>query len=448
MTKPIHPEALFRIQVLGSLISRADLGKGELKRLIKDLSKHAYETPDGKRVFLSPKTIERWYYVWKKEGIEGLEPKIRMDRGKTQIPQDVQSQLIALKEDQPSRSIHTLIRQMEIQEKVGKNELTRSSVYRFLKNKGLSKQVINDSHRIERRSFNALHVGDIWHSDVLHGPYITTSKGLKKTYLITFLDDASRLACHSGFYFAESALCLEHALKEALLRRGRPKKIIIDNGSPYRAGTLQTVCARLDIHLVRCRPYEPEGKGKLERWHRTVRRQFLMEIDLDGIQDLDGLNKKLWVWLEHEYHQRSHEGLEKDETPLSRWRKDQHHIRQLGPFAASLDEYFYHRIKRKVRKDGVVSWEGNKYEVPYQFCEKEVYLVVDPHKQVALTIESMDYETLGPVFPLDQQANCQRRRQRPESGKASSKPGKKFVEALVEKTEDTFNVTNTILDRE
>ena len=181
MTKPIHPEALFRIQVLGSLISRADLGKGELKRLIKDLSKHAYETPDGKRVFLSPKTIERWYYVWKKEGIEGLEPKIRMDRGKTQIPQDVQSQLIALKEDQPSRSIHTLIRQMEIQEKVGKNELTRSSVYRFLKNKGLSKQVINDSHRIERRSFNALHVGDIWHSDVLHGPYIMTSKGLKKT---------------------------------------------------------------------------------------------------------------------------------------------------------------------------------------------------------------------------------------------------------------------------
>jgi hypothetical protein len=275
-----------------------------------------------------------------------------------------------------------------------------------------------------------------------------TSKGLKKTYLITFLDDASRLACHSGFYFAESALCLEHALKEALLRRGRPKKIIIDNGSPYRAGTLQTVCARLDIHLVRCRPYEPEGKGKLERWHRTVRRQFLMEIDLDGIQDLDGLNKKLWVWLEHEYHQRSHEGLEKDETPLSRWRKDQRHIRQLGPFAASLDEYFYHRIKRKVRKDGVVSWEGNKYEVPYQFCEKEVYLVVDPHKQVALTIESMDYETLGPVFPLDQQANCQRRRQRPESGKASSKSGKKFVEALVEKTEDTFNVTNTILDRE
>jgi len=448
MTKPIHPEALFRIQVIGSLMSRADLEKGELNRLIKGLSKHAYETPDGKRVFLAPKTIERWYYVWKKEGIEGLEPKIRSDRGKTQIPQDVQSQLIALKEEQPSRSIHTLIRQMEVQEKVGRGELTRSSVYRFLKNKGLSKQVVNDSHRIERRAFEALHAGDIWYSDVLHGPYITTSKGPQKTYLITFLDDASRLACHSGFYFTESALALEHALKEALLKRGRPKKLVIDNGSAYRAGTLQTVCARLGIHLVRCRPYEPQGKGKQERWHRTVRAQFLQEIALENVSDLNELNKRLWIWIEHEYHQRSHEGLEKDETPLSRWREDQSHIRQLGTFAASLDEYFYHRIKRKVRKDGVVSWEGKEYEVPFEFSGDTVYLVVDPHQQTALTIESMKYHTLGPVFPLDRQANCRRRRQRPEMSKASGRHGKKFVEALVDNTEDTFDVTNTILDQE
>jgi len=448
MTKPIHPEALFRIQVLGSLTSRADLEKGELKRLVKDLSKHAYETPNGKRVFLSPKTIERWYYVWKKENIEGLEPKTRCDRGKTQIPQDVQFCLIALKEEQPSRSIHTLIRQMEVQEKVGKNELTRSSVYRFLKNKGLSKQVVNDSHRIERRAFEALHAGDIWYSDVMHGPHMMTPKGSRKTYLITFLDDASRLACHSGFYFTESALSLEHALKETLLKRGLPKKLVIDNGSAYRSDSLKTVCARLGIHLVYCRPYEPQGKGKQERWHRTVRAQFLQEIALENMSDLNELNKRLWIWIEHEYHQRSHEGLEKDETPLSRWRKDQSHIRQLGVLAASLDEYFYHRIKRKVRKDGVVSWEGKEYEVPFEFSGDTVYLVVDPHQQTALTIESMKYYTLGPVFPLSRQANCQRRRQRPATSKASGKLGKKFVEALVDKTEDTFDITNTTLDRE
>lgn len=448
MTKPLHPQALFRIQVIGSLMSRADLEKGELKTLVQNLAKHAYENPDGKRVLLSAKTIERWYYLWKNKGIDGLAPKERCDRGKTQIPQNVRSCLLSLKHEQPSRSINTLIRQLEVREVVSRNELNRSSVYRFLKNHGLSKQVVNDSHHIERRAFEALCAGDIWYSDVMHGPYIMTPNGSRKTYLITFLDDASRLACHSGFYFTESALALEHALKEALLKRGLPKKLVIDNGSAYRADSLKTVCARLGIHLVYCHPFEPQEKGKQERWHRTVRAQFLYEIALENIQDLNELNKRLWVWIEHEYHQRSHEGLEKGQTPLSRWRKDQLQVRQLGSFAKKLDSYFYHRIKRRVRKDGVVSWEGNKYEVPFELSGKLVYLVIDPHAQTAISVESMEYDTLAPVFPLDRHANCQRRRQRPVTSVPSNKASKKFVEELVEKTKDQFDITNTVLERE
>lgn len=448
MTKPVHPQALFRISVIGPLMSRADLEKGELKTLVQSLSKHAYDAPDGKRVFVSAKTVERWYYVWKKEGIEGLAPKERRDRGKTQIPQSVQSSLIALKKEQPSRSINTLIRQLEVREVVGKNELTRSSVYRLLKNHGLSKQVTNDSHKIERRAFEAPHAGDVWYSDVLHGPHIVTSGGRRKTYLVSFLDDASRFVCHSGFYFTESTLALEHAFKEALLKRGMPKKLVIDNGSAYRSESLKTVCARLEIHLVHCHPYEPEEKGKLERWHRTFRSHFLNEIHWEGMSGLDELNRHLWIWLEHEYHQRPHEGLEKDETPLSRWRADQHHIRPLGAFARNLDSYFYHRIKRKVRKDGVIKWGGNEYEVSFEFCEREVYLVVDPHTQTAMAIESMTYNTLCPVFPLDRHANYQRRRQRPTVSAPSNKPGKKFVQDLADKNQDIFDITNTRLDRE
>ena len=102
MIKPVHPEALFRISVIGPLMSRADLAKGELKTLVQGLSKHAYDAPDGKRLFVSAKTIERWYYVWKKKGIEGLAPKERRDRGKTHIPTSIQSSLIELKKEQPS----------------------------------------------------------------------------------------------------------------------------------------------------------------------------------------------------------------------------------------------------------------------------------------------------------------------------------------------------------
>lgn len=448
MTKPIHPQALFRISVIGPLMSRANLEKGELKTLVQSLSKHAYDAPDGKRAFVSAKTIERWYYVWKKEGIEGLAPKERCDRGKTQIPEHIQSSLIALKEEQPSRSINTLIRQLEVREVVGRNELSRSSVYRLLKNHGLSKQVVNDSHRIERRAFEAPHAGDIWYSDVLHGPHIVTSEGRRKTYLVSFLDDASRFVCHSGFYFTESALALEHAFKEALLKRGMPKKLVIDNGSAYRSDSLKTVSARLGIHLIHCHPYEPMEKGKLERWHRTFRAHFLNEVNLEGMSGLDELNKYLWIWIEHEYHQRPHEGLGKDETPLSRWRAGQHHMRPLGAFARNLDSYFYHRIKRRVRKDGVIKWDGKEYEVSFEFSDQEVYLVVDPHTHTAMTIESMTYNTLCPVFLLDRHANYQRRRQRPIVSAPSNKLGKKFVEDLVDRNQDVFNITNTTLDRE
>jgi transposase InsO family protein len=448
MTKPVHPQALFRISVIGPLMSRADLQKGELKTLIQGLSKHAYDAPGGKRVFVSAKTIERWYYAWKKENIKGLAPKERCDLGKTQIPQSVQSSLIALKKEQPSRSINTLIRQLEVREAVGRNELSRSSVYRFLKNHGLSKQVINDSHRIERRAFEAPHVGDIWYSDVLYGPHIVTPEGRRKTYLVSFLDDASRFVCHSGFYFTESALALEHAFKEALLRRGMPKKLVIDNGSAYRSNSLKTVCARLGIHLIHCHPYEPEEKGKLERWHRTLRSHFLNEINVEEMSGLDQLNKRLWIWIEQEYHQRPHEGLGKDETPLSRWRAGQNQIRSLGAFARNLDSYFYHRIKRRVRKDGVIKWNGNEYEASFEFCEKVVYLVVDPHTQTAMTIESMSYNTLCPVFLLDRCANYQRRRQRPTVREPLNKPGKKFVEDLVDRNQDVFDITNTTLERE
>lgn len=448
MTKPVHPQALFRISVIGPLMSRADLAKGELKILIQGLAEHAYDTPDGKRVMLSAKTIERWYYLWEKGEIEGLTPKERRDRGKTEIPEKIQDSLIALKQAQPSRSINTLIRHLRVRGEIGQKCLSRSSVYRFLKNKGLSKQVVNDSHKIERRAFEAPHVGDIWYSDVLHGPSIVTPQGRRKTYLISFLDDKSRFVCHSGFYFSENTLSLEHAFKEALLRRGMPKRLVIDNGSAYRSESLKTVCARLGIHLIHCHPYEPMEKGKLERWHRTFRSHFLYEIKIEEMSGLDELNKALWIWIEHDYHQRPHEGLEKDETPLSRWRAGLEHIKPLGAFARDLDRYFYHRIKRKVRKDGVIKWEGKEYEVSFEFCGHQVYLVVDPHTQTALTIESMSYATLCPVFPLDRAANYGRRRQRPSLNPPAHKPGKKFIEDLVDKNQDIFDITNTHLEKE
>ena len=106
--------------------------------------------------------------------------------------------------------------------------------------------------------------------------------------------------------------------KQALLRRGQPSRLFVDNGAAYRSRQLALVCAKAGIALIHARPFRPAGKGKIERYFRTLRAAWLAHLDLDAIADLDALNRSLWAWVEGEYHQAPHRGLDGD-TPLDRW---------------------------------------------------------------------------------------------------------------------------------
>jgi transposase InsO family protein len=412
MIQTIAPIALFRLSVLGPLASREHLERGELKAIIKDLANKTYAIPNTRRTHVSAQAIERWYYAWRRGGIEALSPKTRCDRHKTLLPKSVQTALLAAKRDKPSRSINAVIELLEMQGIVAKGELSRATVHRFLRRHQLSQRTVADAATIERRSFVAARCGDIWHGDVMHGPRISTPQGMRKVYLVSMMDDASRLITHSAFCLGETALDVEGVLKQAVLKRGIPKKFIIDNGSAYRAHSLQSVCAHLQIRLIYCPAYEPQGKGKLERFHRTFRASFLDELDLTAIHSLEDLNARLWVWLEQTYHHRAHAGLGKDITPLMRWRADLIHVRRVNP-QDNIDDLFLHRHSRKVRKDGTVQWEGDFYEVPYQYAGHTVMLVVDPHQEKALWIEDKDGCHLGDATPLQRQENTHRKRQRP-----------------------------------
>ena len=219
------------------------------------------------------------------------------------------------------------------------------------------------------------------------------------------------------FAWARRPLDIEGVLKQALLRRGIPIKFIVDNGAAYRAATLQGVCARLGIALVFCRPYAPEGKGKLERWHRTFRDQFLSELDERLITSLDDLNARLWAWIEQVYHQTVHGSLE-GLTPLARYQRDLPRIRALGTKATQLDALFYHRVERFVRKDGTVSYLAQRFEVPYELSGKTVRLVVDPHAGRVVGVEDAAGVSLGQATALDVLANVQRKRRKSEPPEA------------------------------
>jgi putative transposase len=440
MVNKIDAIALFRLSVLGPLASRDHLPRGELKKIIATLAAQTYQHPNGRPMRFTEKTIERWYYCWKKHGIDGLSQSPRSDKNDCQLPSEIQEAILSAKKENRFRSINTLIKLLETQGKVKKNELSRSTIHRLLKKHDLSRRGLNEQEKIERRAFEALHAGDLWHGDVMHGPRIQTDQGVKKVYLVTVFDDASRLVCHSAFCFDETALSIEYILKEALLKRGLPKKLIVDNGPAYRSDTLQAVCARLKIRLIYARPYEPESKGKLERWHRTVREQFLSEIDLDAIHGLDAFNARLWVWIEKFYHETPHSSFKKNVTPLMRFQQDILKIQPLGPIAQHIDDYFYHRIKRSVKKDGTLSYQNTLYEVSFDLVGKSVYMVFDPHQQTAKWIESLDGERISDVFALDKQANNERQRHRPQPAKAPSKPQSSLIELAYDKAKKQFDI--------
>ena len=191
----------------------------------------------------------------------------------------------------------------------------------------------------------------------------------------------------------------------------------------YRAKTLQGICARLGIHLVYCRPYAPEGKGKLERWHRTFRNHFLSELDTTRLRDLSDLNARLWAWLEAVYHQTPHGGLENEQTPLQRYQRDLPRIRALGTLAARIDELFHHRVTRQVRQDATVSYQGRRFEVSYELAGKSITLVVDPHTQQVLGVQDDNGQFLGAATPLDAVANVQRKRRKPHPSETPSPSG-------------------------
>jgi transposase InsO family protein len=444
---PPSATAIFKMTILGPLISKGNLLPNELKISLHAIAERSYMRLNGRSVTYSIKTIERWYYIWLKEGLDGLDTTPRSDKGKVNIPPELQEKIITLKETLMSRSINTIISILELNGDIAKGALARSTVHRLLKNKGISKCKKIAGVTTEHRAFEAEHIGDIWYGDVMHGPKIYDKKSKKhiKAYLVSVMDDASRLICHSGFYTNETELSIQHALKEAILKRGLPKKFVVDNGSAYRSNNLAVICARLGIKLIFCRPYAPEGKGKLERWHSYVRSAFLSEINIPSIVNFEDLNTKLWFWLEKFYHEKPHAGLANNVTPQERWMAEYAYIKSLGAIANQIDDYFYHREKRKVKKDSTVSFAGSIYEVPFELTGKYIYLVVDPFDNAIVALETLTHESCGSAFPLNKLANNHRHRQ--QSGDVTPSENKNpgipnLVDSITDKAIEAFDITS------
>ena len=177
----IDPQALFRFSVLGPLISRQRLARGELQKSLRELATREYVIPGTDRRLLGEKTIEGWYYRYRARGLDGLIPKVRADRGQSKLSASVQAAILAAKRENPRRSIRQIQRVLEIGGIVARGTLSRSSLHRLLQQHGLSRLPGSASLPEEKRSFVAACAGELWYSDVMHGPRVPIGGRLGKS---------------------------------------------------------------------------------------------------------------------------------------------------------------------------------------------------------------------------------------------------------------------------
>ena len=225
--------------------------------------------------------------------------------------------------------------------------------------------------------FEATRPNELWTGDALHGPQV----GGRKTYLFCFIDDHSRAVMGARWAFHEDVVRLAAALRPALASRGVPEWVYVDNGSAFVDAWLLRACAVLGIKLVHSRPRRPQGRGKVERFFRTVRDQFLVEITGDDRQagtraaDLAELNRLFSAWVAVSYHRAVHS--ETGQAPLARWAAGVPDPLPL-PSPAQLHEAFRWSERRTVRKTATVSLHGNLYQVDASLVRRVAELVFDP----------------------------------------------------------------------
>lgn len=409
--------AVFRFGVIHDLLGQRKLKKGEKERIIKEKTEQEWNIPYSGRSYICRSTILNWVKIYKNSGekLESLYPKERSDKG---ISRNIDEELIVSlanlkkeldekcnKEKRRVEKITLPVLLLEAEKRgmiIPSKDTSRATIYRAMK-----KIWEDDRNSTDRRRFEAELPNDIWQVDVLHGPYVQSEGKLRKSYLILFLDDMSRLIIHGEFYLGEGLNYFEVALKEALLKRGLPRKIYLDNAPAFRSHQLKYITASLGISLINSRAGVPQGRGKVERIFKTVRMQFLSTIP-DGLSLME-LNTKFKDWVDNDYHIREHSVTR--QKPLKRYLK---HIYAIREAPKDLTEYFRKRVIRKVKKDRTVSLNGISYECPIELVQRSIKLLY--HEEDMSRVEAFYKDkSYGMLIVLDPVINSKVKRQNNEN---------------------------------
>ncbi len=423
--------ARFRFSVVGALLS-APPPRGELKAAIGSLAGKTWTHPvSGRDVRFADATIERWFYIARRERndpVAVLRRAVRKDRGKTSLSAAVTEHLAKQYVQHPhwSYQLHydNLVALQKVDPSLGPLR-SYSTVRRYMKAHGmvrkrrperkLSPGEARAAHRRENReirSYEAEYVGSLWHLDFHHGSLkVLTSDGTwKRPVVLGILDDHSRLCCHLQWYLSETTEDLVHGFSQAIQKFGLPRALLTDNGSAMLAAEFREGLLALSIYHERTMSHSPYQNGKQESFWSNLEGR-LMEM-LEGVSELtlDFLNEATQAWVEVEYNRRVHREISC--SPIERFAQAVDVLRP-SPSSNTLREAFRLQTTRRQRRgDGTISLEGVRFEIPARYRHFiDVVLryarwdlsrvdMIDPHSETIL----------ARIYPLDRNANADGRR--------------------------------------
>jgi putative transposase len=381
--------ALFKYRIIAEIIN--ETGKGQ-RNYFRKMSKREFDVPHlGKKRF-QPETFKSWLRDYRNGGFDALRPKIRIDKGSSRkIDGHLKESIGHMTQEYPFLSTAGIYRLLISGGEMEPEFVSEGTVRKYIKDNNL---LTNHREPLPRKKFEKEHINELWIADCMHGPYILHDNKKRQVFLISIIDDCSRVIVGSRFFLQENSVNLQILIKEALLRFGVPAVLYTDNGSIFVSAHLQLACARLGIALVHSKPYDSASRGKIERWHRTIRQKFLPLVDLSQIECSEDITTHFLRWLDKEYQKSYHHGI--NTKPMDKWMDDLKHTQIKRVSAQELDLAFLVTLHRKVKNDATISINTILYEVPPSFIGKTIEIRYPLDTPENLTL----YENNTPVCPI------------------------------------------------
>lgn len=412
LTPKDHAEAvaLFRSQVIGSLL-RGQLAHGQLRAQMEALAKVPFRPPasDVLRCF-SVTTLERWYYAYRHGGLGALKPLPRKDAGRARILTRAQRDLLlAIRREHPSASVPLILRTLIGEGRLDAEAVSETTVRRLYAEHGLRRKprlARGGDDRVRLR-WQAERPGALWQGDVCHGPSLSVDGRKVPLRIHALLDDASRFIVGIEALSTERESDMLALLVKALRVYGPPEVLYLDNGSTYSGETLKTVCGRLGITLLHPRPRDPQARGKIERFFRTLREGCLDH--LGEVASLHDVQVRLLAFIEKHYHIAPHASL-MGKSPSAIWTDDPHPKDFVSE--ERLKDALTVRGRRRLRNDNTLSVGGLDWQIDQSYLAGQLVMVartlIDPNE--APWIEHNGKES--PLVLVDPKANAHRKRQK------------------------------------